>query len=90
MKYDISLLGVYLSSKDVYSWSRSLWRFDSTDYALVLGLPGDLRSAGSAIVVGRSGGSWGRRVSLLASDGKRGDGFGFQVAMWRMLSALRF
>jgi hypothetical protein len=82
MKYDISLLNAYLGSEGIASrWSRDLWRFDSTAHALIVGLPGGAHAPGSASVFGRSGGSWRRRSAIMASDGKPGDGFGFQVAM---------
>jgi hypothetical protein len=82
MKYDIWLLNAYLGSEGVASrWSRHMWRFDSTEHALVVGLPRGVHEPGWASVFGRSGGSWRCRSVITASDGTPGDNFGFQVAM---------
>lgn|GEM_PF-2244969 len=58
-----------------------MWRFDSTEHALVVGIPMGPRHPGVACVFGRNGGSWGRRHRLMASDGKAGNEFGSQVAV---------
>lgn len=82
MRYSISLIHVYLRSDQSGScWDRDLWRFDSTEHALVVGIPMGPLQPGMAHVFGRNGGSWRRRHLLMASDGKAGNDFGYQVAV---------
>ncbi len=82
MRYEISLLEIYLrSDRSSSCWSRDMWRFDSTEHALVVGVPMGRSQAGSACVFGREGGSWSQRHRVAASDGEPGDCFGFQVAV---------
>ena len=82
MRYEISLLDIYLrSDRSSSCWSRDMWRFDSTEHALVVGVPMGRLQAGSACVFGRDGGSWSQQHRVMASDGEPGDRFGFQVAV---------